>query len=428
MSNLERHLERILSTIGLSGDSLEYWRFLMLAVLLMLVSYTAFRLTKSYIIGLLYAVFKRTAFTWDDVLVDRNALNSMAHIVPAVLIKAAVPLLFRDFEALIPFAGKLANCYLLVVGMGVVISFVSTVEYILSQSVVFAEKPVSSYFQLVRMVIYIITFILVLSELLNKTPVYFLSAFGAMTAVLLLIFKDTIMGLVASVQISANEMVRVGDWVEMPKFNADGDVIAINLYTVKIRNWDKTITTVPTYYFITDSFKNWRGMHESGGRRIKRSLYINVNSVRFVDPLTREQYKKYFLIKDFIASRQLEIDAFNAQHDVDTSQLINGRRMTNIGVFRNYAQAYLTSHPLIRQDMTLLVRQLAMEDRGLPLEVYCFTATTKWRDYEEIQSNIFDHLIAAAGFFDLELFQQPSGRDFSNRFKTPPEARAETAG
>jgi miniconductance mechanosensitive channel len=238
-----------------------------------------------------------------------------------------------------------------------------------------------------------------------------------MTAIILLIFKDTILGVVASVQISSNDMVRVGDWIEMPKFNADGDVIAINLHTVKVRNWDKTITTIPTYNLITDSFKNWRGMHESGGRRIKRTILINLRSVRFVDPETRERYKRFYLIRDYITERQAEIERYNAEHDFDTSELINGRRMTNIGVFRKYAEAYLRNHKGVRQDMTLLVRHLAIEDKGLPLEIYCFTNTVVWAEYESIQADIFDHLLSAIPYFGLEVFQQPAGSDIETAIR-----------
>ena len=222
------------------------------------------------------------------------------------------------------------------------------------------------------------------------------------------------MGLVASVQISSNDMVRVGDWIEMPKFNADGDVLAINLNTVKVQNFDRTITTIPTYYFISDSFKNWRGMVESGGRRIKRAIYINAQSIRFVDPDTRERYKKFNLLTEYINKRQKEIEEYNANNNIDTSILINGRRMTNIGVFRHYVENYLKNHPRISKEMTLMVRQLAIEDRGVPIEIYCFTNTTKWTEYESIQADVFDHVLSAAGFFDLEIFQQPSGKDISN--------------
>ncbi len=328
-----------------------------------------------------------------------------------MLVRYFAELILKDFENLLPLVLKLTDSYLILAGTMIIMAFLKTAEYSLSKSAVFIDKPLASYFQLLRMIIYIATGILILSVLLGKSPIYFLSAFGAMTAIILLIFKDTILGLVASIQISSNDMVRVGDWVEMPKFNADGDVIAINLNTVKVKNWDKTITTIPTFYFITDSFKNWRGMQESGGRRIKRSLSINISSIRFVDVETREKYKKYYLIGDYITERQKEIEEFNTEHNFDTDILINGRRMTNIGVFRIYVESYLLIHPKIRKDMTLLVRQLSIEDQGVPLEIYCFTNTVAWAEYETIQADLFDHLLAAASYFGLEIFQQPSGHD-----------------
>ncbi len=388
-----------------------YLRSGLLAIASGLACLLAYQVTRRYLVRVIYALVRKTSFRWDDQLAEQNALKNLAHVVPALLLKMLIPVLFREPDTLYHLADKLANCYLTIAVMVVLTSLIKVIESVLVRTELFIEKPISSYFQILRIVIYIFTGILVLSEIMGKSPVYLLSAFGAMTAILLLIFKDTIMGLVASVQISANGMVKVGDWVEMPKFNADGDVIAINLYTVKIRNWDKTITTVPTYFFITDSFKNWRGMQESGGRRIKRSLYIDLHSVRFVTPEVRESYKRYQLISGYLRQRQSEIEQYNAEHGIDTSALINGRRMTNIGIFRNYALAYLRNHPFVNQDMAVMVRQLAMEDRGLPIEVYCFTNTTKWIEYEDIQANIFDHLLAAAAFFDLKIFQQPSGND-----------------
>lgn len=386
-------------------------RLLILVACLAVFAVVAFWITRRVIVQSLHNFFKRTSVTWDDMLVDFGVLSTVAHLVPAAIVRIIGPVLFRDFEPVLPWIVRMADAYLIIVGMRIVISFSRILEFQLSKSTTFSNKPIASYFQLIRILAYIGVGVLVLSILLGKSPVYFLSAFGAMTAIILLIFKDTILGLVASVQISSNDMVRVGDWIEMPKFNADGDVIAINLNTVKVRNWDKTVTTIPTFYFITDSFKNWRGMRESGGRRIKRAIHIDVQSIRFVDPETRERYKKYHLITDYVTQRQQEIEEFNARHHVDTSELINGRRMTNIGVFRRYVDAYLRNHPHIRQDMTLLVRQLPMEDRGVPLEVYCFTKTTVWAEYETIQADIFDHLLAAMEYFGLSIFQQPSGKD-----------------
>lgn len=417
METIENLVDALLREGGISEGVTPYLRLIILVFFLAVVAGISFWITKRIVVNSLYRVFRRTTVKWDDVLIEYRVFNNVAHIVPAIMVRIFAQILFRDFEELIPFVIKITDAYLIIVGMSIVISFMRVAEYGLSKSTLFIDKPVASYFQLIRIIFYIASGILVLSVLLGKSPLYFLSAFGAMTAIILLIFKDTILGLVASVQISSNDMVRVGDWVEMPKFNADGDVLAINLNTVKVQNWDKTVTTIPTYYFITDSFKNWRGMQESGGRRIKRSLNLNVHSIRFVDPESRERYKRYFLIRDFVSQRQQEIERYNAENNFDTSVLINGRRMTNIGVFREYVNAYLKNHKLIRQDMTLLVRQLPMNSQGVPIEIYCFTKTTAWLEFEQIQSDIFDHLLSAVHFFDLDIFQQPGGGDITTAVK-----------
>lgn len=404
-------IEKILLGWGVSSTYVTSLRLIILITALFLLSTLFFFITKKYVIQTIYKIFKKTSIHWDDVLAEERVFDRTAHIVPAIFLRLFSPLIFKDFPGLITLVNKFTDIYIIVVAVLIVISILKVIEVSIEKHKVFEDKPIAGYFQLLRIVLYLAASILVFSILLGKSPVYFLSAFGALSAILLLVFKDTILGFVASVQISANDMVRVGDWIEMPKFNADGDVIAVNLNTVKIRNWDKTVTTVPTYYFITDSFKNWRGMQESGGRRIKRHLYINIKTIKFVSPEMRERFKKYQLITDYIHQRQQEIDRYNQEHQIDTSELINGRRMTNIGVFRKYIELYLRSNKRINQHMTLLVRQLPIEDRGVPIEVYCFTATTAWADYEEIQSDIFDHLLSAATYFDLEIFQSPGGSD-----------------
>lgn len=413
MNTIEKHLEYLFTSLGLSNNMAIYVRLLTLLVLLSLLSFFFYWVTKKWIIPLFYKLFKKTSFTWDDVLVEKNAFRKLAHITPALIIKIGAPILFRDFPSSLSMVNKLTDAYLIFASVLIVLAFLEVIESLFSKMPVFSDKPIGSYFQLGRIILYLISAILILSVLLGKSPIYFLSVFGAMSAVVLLIFKDTILGFVSSIQMSANDMVRVGDWIEMPKFNADGDVIAINLNTVKVRNWDKTVTTIPTYFFTSDSFKNWRGMQESGGRRIKRSLNINVKSVKFVDATARESYKKIFLLKDYIETRQKEIEEFNSKYDFDSSVLINGRRMTNLGVFRHYVESYLKNHPKIHQGLTLLVRQLPLEDKGIPIEVYCFTKTTAWNEYEDIQADVFDHLLASASYFDLDVFQQVSGSDFS---------------
>ena len=413
MANVQDWLETLLFDAGVASEWIPTLRVLFGMVALTIITLLAYIITKRFLVQFLNAFFRKTRVKWDDVLAERKTFDNLAHIIPAIVVRMAMPSLFSDFDSLRPLMIKVADVYIIIAGALICISFLKVVEHVLSQSAVFVNKPLASYFQMVRIVLYIALFIIILSILIGRSPMYFLTAFGAMTAIILLIFKDTILGLVASVQISANDVVRVGDWVEMPKFNADGDVVAINLNTVKIRNWDKTITAIPTFYFITDSFKNWRGMVESGGRRIKRSVLLNVRTIKFVDPDSRERFKKYALISDFVSERQTEIETYNSVAGVDTSQLINGRRMTNIGVFRRYVENYLKQHKGIRQDMTVLVRQLPSDDRGLPIEIYCFTNTTAWLEYESIQSDIFDHLFAAADWFDLEVFQQPAGSDIA---------------
>lgn len=413
LDQLEEYTDLFLSDIGISDQYIIYLRLLFFLILLFILSCTTYLLTKKVFIKYLYKFFTNNSFDWDDKFVEKGAFDKLPNLAPAILAREMVPLIFADFEKWVPFVIKVTDAFLIIVSISILLAVVRATEKTLVHHPAFRNKPLSSYSQVVKILLYIMGFILVLSVLLGKSPIYFLSAFGAMTAILLLVFKDTILGLVASVQISVNDMVRIGDWVEMPKFNADGDVIDINLNTVKVQNWDKTITTIPTYYFITDSFKNWRGMQQSGGRRIKRSIHIDAHSVKLVNPELREKFKKTQLIKDYIEERQKEIENFNKENNIDTSTLINGRRMTNIGVFRKYIEAYLKSHPRIKQDMTVMVRQLASDNKGIPMEIYCFTNTIAWVEYESIQSDIFDHLYATAIYFELNIFQEPGGKDFA---------------
>ncbi|MEX1212626.1 MAG: mechanosensitive ion channel domain-containing protein [Balneolaceae bacterium] len=413
MNTLETWLETLWTDAGIGEEWAIYLRLLSLLLILSILGTIVFFVTKRVILYYLERIIRRTSFRWDDLLVDNKAFNNLAHIVPAILVRLLAPTLFSDFDSILPLVLKLTDIYLIVVGMTIFFACLKVGEYAVGSHPAFKEKPITSYFQLIRILLYIVIVILVLSIILERSPFYFLSAFGALSAIVLLIFKDTILGLVASVQMSSYNMVRVGDWIEMPKFNADGDVIEINLNTVKVQNWDKTITTIPTHYFVTDSFKNWRGMVQSGGRRINRSIFLDAHSVKFVNPEFREELKKYHLIRDFVERRQSEIETWNAEHEVDTSILINGRRMTNLGVFRHYIEAYLKHHPKVNQEMTIMVRQLATNSRGIPMEIYCFTETTAWVDYEAIQSDIFDHLYATAAFFELDIFQEPSGADIS---------------
>ncbi|MDY0015110.1 MAG: mechanosensitive ion channel [Bacteroidales bacterium] len=418
MNSLFEWIDTLLASSNIDYGSIPYLRLLMLFVGLIIISMICFYITKYAIIHTLYKFIRRTSIKWDDLLVEYKTFDNVAHLIPAIIVKQTTPLILMDFEKLIPFITKLTDIYIIIAILIIVLSFLKASEHIIRKSPIFINKPITSYFQLIRIILYIIIAILIISIFIEQSPLYLLSAFGAMSAILLLIFKDTILGLVASVQISSNDMVRPGDWIEMPKFNANGEVLTINLNTVKVENWDKTITTIPTYFFISDSFKNWRGMQQSGGRRINRAIHINTRSVKFIDVTLKKRLTKVQLIHDYLLDREKEINAYNEEHCINTSELINGRRMTNVGVFRQYIEYYLRNHPHIRKDMTLMVRQLDFTERGLPIELYCFTATTEWLKYEQIQADIFDHLLAATRFFDLEIFQPPSGEDIHKAMTT----------
>ena len=274
------------------------------------------------------------------------------------------------------------------------------------------EIPIKGFVQVVKIALYFLTVVFVISILLNKTPVYLLSGIGAMTAVLMLIFRDAILGFVAGIQLAANKMVSNGDWIEMPKYGADGDVLEVTLTTVKVQNWDKTITTIPTYALISESFKNWRGMQASGGRRIKRAINIDMGSIKFCDEEMLDRFGKIQYISEYIETMRNELAEFNHAKNVDNASLVNGRRMTNIGTFRAYVQAYLQNHPDINRDMTFLIRQLQPTQYGLPIEIYVFSKDKVWANYEGIQADIFDHILAVVQEFDLRVYQNPTGSDF----------------
>ncbi len=398
--------------LGVKETSTMYLKLVILLFILFIISYVTNLIVKKILIRSIRLVIKKTKTVWDDALVENKVFISLSHIAPAIVIYLTTPYIFEDFSGAIPYILRLVNAYISTVLIIVIINFLNTLKYYSENTKLFKDNPLDSYFQLVKIAIYIIGGIIILSFLLNKSPLYFFSALGAMTVVLLLIFKDTIMGFVASIQLSANDMIRIGDWVSMPKYGADGDVIEMNLTTIKIQNWDKTVTTIPTYAFISESFKNWRGMSESGGRRIKRSLNIKISSIKFCTLEMPELFKKFQLIKDYIEEKSNKIEEYNKENKIDKSYLINGRHLTNIGIFRVYAEAYVKNNPDINLNMTCMVRQLLPTEKGLPIEIYTFSNRQEWVTYEGIMSDMFDHLIAAIPEFELEVFQNPTGTDF----------------
>jgi miniconductance mechanosensitive channel len=343
--------------------------------------------------------------------VEKHFFRRVLYFIPLVLFYILSPPIFAG-TAMITLSQTLISILLLIAGMMAMDALLSSLLVIYGNSAIAKEISITPFVQVLKLVLYFVTGILILSLLLQKTPLYFLSGLGALTAVLLFIFKDVLMGLLAGIQLIANKMVAPKDWIEMPKYGADGDVIEITLTTVKVKNFDNTIVTIPTYALINESFRNWRNMNLSGGRRIKRFINIDIGTIKFCNEEMLERFKRIQLISIDMQERQKEILAFNKDKRVDERTLVNGRRLTNIGIFRSYVEMYLRQHPQIHQKMTFIVRQLAPSSKGLPIEIYVFCKDTNWTRYESVQANIFDHILSVVPEFDLQVFQEPSGSDF----------------
>lgn len=368
-------------------------------------------ITKKVVLRVITHIINNNKYTWDNMLLERKVFHRLSHIVPAIIIYYFAST-FPVYQDLIK---KAAVIYLIIVGLMVINSFLKAFNDIYLTFEISKIKPIKGYIQVVQIIFITLGAIVVIAILMGESPFILLSGIGALSAVLLLVFKDSLLGLVAGIQLAANDMVRVGDWIEMPKYDADGDIIDISLNTVKVQNFDKTITMIPSYALISDSFKNWRGMQASGGRRMKRSLFIDTNSIKFCSEEMIDKFRMIHYLSDYITMKENEIAEYNVMNEINRHNQVNGRALTNIGVFRMYIMNYLQHHPGISQEMTLLVRQLAPTENGLPLEVYAFTNDTRWNVYESIQSDIFDHLFAVSPEFGLHIFQNPSGNDFKNR-------------
>ncbi len=376
------------------------------------LAYLANVVAKHFIVGFLTRALERTRSGRDDILVRRKVFERMSQLAPAIVIYAFAPVVFAAAPLLGQFVTVLSLIYMIAVGVLFGDALINAGLEIYGTYEISKEFPIKSFAQVAKLILYFLGFITTLSLILGQSPLSFIAGLGALTAVLMLVFKDPILGFVAGIQLSANRMLAVGDWIEMPKYSVDGDVMEIALTTVKIRNFDKTITTIPTYSLITDSFKNWRGMQEAGGRRIKRSISVDIASIRFCDEEMLQRFSKIQYIADYIDAKNTEIATYNQSVGVSDETLVNGRRLTNVGTFRAYIEAYLRNHPKISKSLTFLVRQLPPSETGLPIEIYVFSLDTNWIRYEGIQADIFDHIIAAAPEFDLRLFQNPTGADF----------------
>lgn len=378
---------------------------------LFIIAWLSNAVVKRLLVSGLMRGLRATALGQDDTLSNSTVIARLANVIPALVLSAGIVLVPGIPEIVVAIVQNVTNAFVILTVALAINGTLTLINTIYERRPDSHMKPIKGYIQVIKIVIYVISAILIIATLIDRSPVILLSGIGAMAAVVILVFQDTLLSLVASMQISSNDIVRVGDWVEMPTLNADGDVIDIALHTVKVQNWDKTITTIPTRRFITDSFKNWRGMQESGGRRIMRNILLDQQSVGFLSSEEKERLSRFRLLRDYLPEKQKEIDEWNQSLKDEGKEPANTRRITNIGTFRAYVLNYLKSHQGIHQKMTLMVRQLSPGPDGLPLQVYAFTNTTAWVEYEGIQSDLFDHLLSILPEFGLRVYQHPSGVD-----------------
>lgn len=398
------------------GETLSAYLSLVINIIVLtILAYFIFAVFRYVLVRALIITARRTKTRFDDLLVSNKTAKYISHLIPLLFVYKSMPILLKNFVYWEDIFGKLIAIYIVLLTLWIIKTILHAFRDHLKTNPSFSDKPIDSYIQVIMIVLWIFGFIVIVSKIFDISTNAMLGTFGAVSAIILLIFRDTILGFVASVQVSLNDMVRIGDWITFDKFGADGDVIEINLATVKVRNFDNTTTTIPTYSLISDSFRNWRGMLDSKGRRIKRHILIKAQSIRFLKESELEELKRIQLIAKYIDTRQSEINKFNTSHDIDKSLLINGRNMTNFGLFRKYITQYLSQYPGLNKDMILLCRQLQPTPQGIPLEIYTFSNDKRFENYEYIMADIFDHIFASITYFDLEIYEMPSGKnDFIN--------------
>ena len=397
-----------LESLGVNPAYSDELKFVVISISLVLVCVIVDFVAKQIMLKIIHKVVSKTKTDWDDIMMEKRVFHNLAHLAPALVLGALIPIVFKGHIDWVAFGLKISNVYLIGGFVFLMVSLVRAVQVFLSKHPFLQDKPIDSYMQVVRIIIYILGGIYLIAVLFDKSPWGIFSALGAMSVVLLLVFKDTILGFVASIQLAANDMVKLGDVVEFPKYGADGEIIEIKLQTIKIRNGDKTITSVPTYAFVSEAFKNGRGAKESGGKRIKRSIVIDINSIKFCSDEMLERYQKIQYIKEYLENKKQEIYNYNQKKQIDLSNNVNGRRLTNIGTFRTYITLYLQNHDMINKNLPLVVRQLQTTEFGLPLEIYAFCTDQTFENFESIQSDIFDHILSTVKEFDLKVFQTPS--------------------
>ncbi len=412
MEKISQLLEELFLIMGVSYTSASVLKDISFAIIVVILSVIAYYITKNVLLRVIKIFTKKTKSRWDDELYEKRVFHKLSYLVPAYILQLLLPIVLDSYPHWSSFIESAIHLYMMFILMITLNAFINAVNQIYQHYGVSNDIPIKGYVQIVKIIMYTIFVILIISILINKNPLSLLAGLGAMSAVIMLIFKDTILGFVGGIQLTVNNMVRPGDWISMPKYGADGTVIDITLTTVKVQNWNKTISTIPTYSLVSDTFQNWRGMEESGGRRIKRSININTDSVTFCSTEMLERFKRIQIINKYITDKEEELREYNTKNNIDETVVVNGRRQTNIGIFREYLKAYLGNHPDINTKMTFLIRQLQPSEMGIPIEIYVFSKVQDWAEYEDIQSDIFDHIFASVGRFDLQIFQNPTGTDF----------------
>lgn len=414
MDNLTTFLESTLIESGVPESLAHLINLGINLVILTIFLWLSLSITRTIVRQTFKRFTKKTKTTFDDFLMKSNFPTYVGNIVPLFILIYALPIVLLHYPRAWEIAETMINLYIIILVILIFRSVLRTIRAYLSTKDRFKDKPMDSFVQVIMIFIWALGFVFIFSELTDRSVLNFLISLGAASAVFLLIFQGTILGFVASIQVAVNDIVRIGDWIAFSKFGADGFVTEINLATVKVQNWDKTITTIPTQSLISDSFQNWRGMQESGGRRIMRSIFIKQSSVKFINQEDLKQYETFSIIAPYLKEKQAEIEEFNKNNSFDRSTVLNGRNQTNLGIFRKYAETYLQNNPNLNKDMWLMARHLDPTSKGIPIQIYCFSSDKRWVYYEAIMADIFDHLIAAIPYFGLKLFEEPTGDDISH--------------
>jgi miniconductance mechanosensitive channel len=411
--NIEALLYDYLVAIGMSDVTAQYLNAIGLSVILLIIAFIIDLIIVKFLLVLFTKFTIKTKTNFDNLLVENKVPKNIAHIIPLIVVLEFIPVIFVDFTYFQNMIEKSLQVFAIILTLWIARSLLNTIKDYFKTLPRLKDKPIDSYIQVIMIFAWVLGVLSAFAIITGIEFIKFITTIGAASAVIILVFKDTILGFVASIQVSINDMVRIGDWITFEKYGADGDVTEINLSTVKVQNFDRTITTIPTYALISDSFKNWRGMETSDGRSIKRSLNIKLDSINYLSKDEVNNLKKIDLIATYLETRQSDIEIYNKDKNINEELLLNGRNLTNIGVFRKYMETYIENHSGTNKDMMIMVRQLAPTSQGIPIEIYAFSSDKRWKNYEYIMADIFDHLIAAVPYFDLEIFELPSNSSFT---------------